>query len=162
MIDLRAELQGRAGFINAAAAMVAGLKIQAARDDFTVNMMVYGDVNNQKSMCFGCAATCAIQEHTGVDFDADNITDRYTRAAAVDVDMDTMRRFEEAIEGLRCSAAGRLGIFCGLNEEDRLFLDDIFYSLPELQHMTWWEDLPKYEAALNVIKNDWGLVTKKR
>jgi len=44
-------------------AMVDGLREYSARSDFRIDMDTFGMVHND--VCFGCAATCAIQKATG-------------------------------------------------------------------------------------------------
>lgn len=50
-------------------AMVDGLKEQDEREDFEIDMDVWGMVRNK--MCFGCAATCAIQKIAGKNLNHD-------------------------------------------------------------------------------------------
>lgn len=54
-------------------AMVDGLINQSKRKDFKIDMKYFG--RGVKGVCFGCAATCAIQQITGRKFTATNVGD---------------------------------------------------------------------------------------
>ena len=159
MIDLREKLNGREGFCTAVEAMIMGLKNQNDRADFTVNMMVFGDVDKQKSMCFGCAATCAVQELFGTNFNTYNITDRDRRAYAVHIDAMTLLSFEGVIDDLRFGYAHVLAEYCDLEDYDHQTVARCFECMPALTHENWEGTLCQYETALDEIKRDWGLST---
>ena len=166
MINLREKLSGRAGFIAAVEAMTKGLKRQERREDFNIDMDSFGDScvdNNPTSqpfhameICFGCAATCAVQELFGIDFESDNIWERCFRADSVNVDIDIFEGFESAIDHLRCGRSHLLGIFCDLDVDDKCLTIEKFARLPELGTYTWEDNLPGYEDVLQEIKTAWG------
>ena len=61
------ELKGHEGFVTALQAMVDGLKRQSKRKGFMVDMVTFGNVSPET--CYGCAATCTLQEMYGVNFE---------------------------------------------------------------------------------------------
>ena len=171
MIDLLDKFEGREGFCTAVEAMITGLKNQNDRADFTVFMGSYGEAScelaNGKKICFGCAATCAIQEYTGVNFDGNSIPNEYARARAIDADVDILRDFEIAIEWLRCGEPYKLCNFCELVGDEHRSVNSRFDGLPQLVSTTatcrpssedWEFCLPEYETALDDLKSEWGLV----
>ena len=164
MRDLKKELSGRAGFITAFSAMIKGLKNQEKREDFTINMGSYGEVysNNDidQKICAGCAATCAIQEYFGINFDADNIYQRYHRADAVGVDFNTIIKLETAIEDLRTGSVRVLSDYCGLGKADNEFVRRKVVQLPMLFNRSWERALPYYKTALDEIMAAWGITQK--
>ena len=166
MFDLRKELKGRAGFITVATAMIEGLKKQDKRKGFTVDMGDFGGVypieGTSESMCFGCAATCAIQEYFGLDFDVNNIERIKTRAAAVKVDGDVLRRFEGDVDMLRTGSTRVLSDFCRLSETDKEFVHRKFDKLLPLVNDNWKDRLPEYQSAINEIMITWGIVWECR
>ena len=161
MINLRAKLRGREGFCTAVAAMITGINNQDERDDFTINMEEYGDYLHDdetgETMCFGCAATCAIQEYFGVDFDEDDIRHDSGRAAAVNLNLKTYNYFEGCVDGLRRAEAYHLADFCQLNENDKAFVMDSFAGLRELDNCSWERNLYEYEDVLNGVMDTWGM-----
>ena len=161
MINLRAKLRGREGFCTAVTAMIAGLNVQDERENFTINMEDYGDSHYDDDMgevmCFGCAATCAIQQYFGVDFDEDDIFQDTKRAAAVNLNIKTYNWFEGAIDSLRRADTYHLADFCQLNENDKSFVKHSFGALRELDNCSWDRNLYEYEDALDQVMDTWGM-----
>ena len=90
-------------------AMVAGLLKQSQRADFIINMSTFGSENtHDKRKCFGCAATCTIQQLAGKDLTPANISSEIKRADALDFDYEDMESFEMAIESARHGGMWRL------------------------------------------------------
>ena len=159
MRDLKEELRsknGRAGFIAAVAAMIEGLKQQDQRSDFTIDMSSYGEAfsseEHGEKKCFGCAATCAIQQYFGVNFDIENISNCYVRSIAINVPKHMVASFENAIEYLRNGRVWQLSEICELNIIDHEIVDREFNGLPELTDHFWKKHIPFYEAALDATK----------
>lgn len=76
-------------------AMVIGLR----KKHVGINMLSFGSV--MRDQCFGCAATNAICEISGVIFDAGNIKIRLKRAEAVGARENFLDYFEMAVDSLR-------------------------------------------------------------
>jgi hypothetical protein len=81
-------------------AMVAGIKTQAKRKDFNINMDSFGGFNGS-TLCYGCAATCTIQEITHINLTPSTIVPGSTRAEALSFDRHQLSKFERAIDGMR-------------------------------------------------------------
>ena len=163
MSNLKKEMTGRAGFTTAVDAMINGLEKQDNRDGFRVDMAVFGDVSCPtafgKRTCIGCAATCMIQEFFDVDFDVNSIPNEHTRAAAVNLSIDRLLRFEVAIEYLRCGYPSKLCDLFRLDAQDYRAVAWKFEGLPELENGCWIDDLHEYKTALHDLKDYWGLST---
>ena len=92
-------------------AMINGLYKQSKRENFQIDMRTFG-ANRRKMLaayhdysmpkrktCFGCAATCALQEITGIMLTQDEIS--YTLYRERAAGLDGTRRFEQAVDYLR-------------------------------------------------------------
>ena len=161
MIDLIEKLDGREGFCTAVDAMINGLKNQSERAGFTVSMNSYGEAHGITAygeiMCFGCAATCAIQEYAGVNFNYRSIPNERARALAINVDVDILAEFEISIEWLRGGHAYKLSNFCQLDEDDHHSVNRYFVALPELTNENWDGYLLEYETALCELRRHWDV-----
>lgn len=84
-------------------AMVDGLREQSKRPDFKIEMRAFGEVDNddKPTMCFGCAATCAVQKLTGKNYHGTEILERLDRAHYMDLEYKDMLYFEWAIDEAR-------------------------------------------------------------
>ncbi len=78
---------------NAVWAMVLGIDGALARDDFTIDMGTFGE--SYDGMCYGCAATCALQQITEKWEAEEHYTDWFHRNAA------NRQLLEGAIDSLR-------------------------------------------------------------
>jgi len=88
-------------------AMVDGLKAQSKRDDFEIDMRTFG--MKGMTICFGCAATCAIQQLAGIDFTMKTgISCEMYRAETLNLEIGEMSRFESVIDNARCGNLSNL------------------------------------------------------
>lgn len=94
---------------------IDGIYKQSKRPDFIVAMYTYGDYDPDRDLCFGCAATCAIQEIANINFNSETIYDHHTRAMSVHCSDDQLQTFELAIDKARVGHFNLLSRFCGLN-----------------------------------------------
>lgn len=88
-------------------AMVDGIKTQTARPDFELYMFSFGDFND--NICYGCAATCAIQQIAGKNLTPENIRGVRCRSYALELDAKELCAFEEAISNFALGD-GSLGL----------------------------------------------------
>lgn len=123
-------------------AMIDGIQAQDQRSDFKIDMHTFGDVKS--GICFGCAATCAVQQLAGVNLTATNIHDRHE---TLNIDMNDMLAFEHAINVLRL---GALGILFGYFKKERSLVG--FRHLPVLHTFNWREGLTHYRTLLTALK----------
>ena len=108
-------------------AMLDGLQ-ELPSPKFEVAMFTFGDAYYNGSsgcVCYGCAATCAVQKATDTLFDYDSIHKRTARAKAVEVDEADLRRFETAIDKFRCGVADSLLAYYGHNPANFAEASDI-------------------------------------
>lgn len=93
-------------------AMIAGLRRQSRRKKFLIDMDTYGAYSVSRSMCFGCAATCALQEIAGKNFvDFFSIRDNALRLKYLGLEEHSdmwYNCFEKAIDELRKGDAERI------------------------------------------------------
>ncbi len=132
--------------------MCDGLEEQSQRPDFLVAMVTYGAASRTKDVCYGCAATCALQKLAGVDFRPDTIDElsRYrvvrNSASGVIPTLEDLVAFEGTMDRARCGSLGPLWDFLEIIRPDDAFadLDDCWY----LTDSTWREQLPMVRAAI--------------
>lgn len=84
---------------NALKLMIAGIENQINRSDFQLNMNTFGD--SIRSICFGCAATCTIQEIAGKNLDSTTINHIIKRGKSLGFEIDELASFEYAIDEAR-------------------------------------------------------------
>lgn len=121
-------------------AMINGLRNQSQRDDFSVDMLTFGA--HIGSTCFGCAATCAVQQATGINFTRDSIKSCVSKSKAVGVSPLHLQQFEYVIDDLRLGAIAPLFEYYDLDIPREL----ICLDLPLMVNSTWEDSLPAYEA----------------
>lgn len=93
-------------------AMCVGLRRQSQRADFCISMGSFGDASFD--MCYGCAATCAIQELAQRDLDVDTIIGVSKRADALGLSRRDMYAFEGLIDRVRRGVFGPLFEYYGM------------------------------------------------
>lgn len=130
-------------YSDAIRAMIDGLKKQSAREDFVIVMNTYGRCNNY--ICFGCAATCTIQELSGKNYKHKVIRDFTSKALYTNIFASDLANFESCIDDFRA------GITCSL-----LWfydLEDVDFPVPDwyLSTDNWQEELPKVENYLEEV-----------
>jgi len=129
-------------------ASILGIKKHSQREDFYIDMDTYGF--SYDGSCFGCMATCGLQELTGVTFGPDTIWNRDLRAAAVGESLREVTDFEDAINELRMGAPSYLFRFCGVQVEGYDDIEDFAAELAADVGLTcmdtddWQDYLPSY------------------
>ena len=106
---MRAILGGKPS--RAIRAMCDGLQAQAKRPDFRILMDTFG--SHIRGVCYGCAATCAVQEAAGIQFGPENITGNLRRSSAIGCDRHDLAEFEAVVERLRNGNLISLGDYFG-------------------------------------------------
>jgi hypothetical protein len=99
-------------------AMIAGIKAQVLRKDFYINMNSFGNYHTNQNgngephiLCYGCAATCTMQEIMHRNFTPPEIVGSTNRAMALDVDPSQLSTFEQAVDGMRRGCIGDILVF---------------------------------------------------
>ena len=119
---MRALCQGKPSV--ALKAMCDGLREHSKRDDFAVRMGTYGDAEG--NICYGCAATCAVQQIAGVRFTPNTVpVDHWhdgfeNHAKACGILHADIREFEFAIDNAREGEMERLFSYFNVPVESRL------------------------------------------
>ena len=130
-------------------AMCDGLEEADSRPDFEIDMSTYGEVRN--NICFGCAATCALQELLEEPFTALEINDRYISgrtlyAARLEPGWDF---FEFAIDEARKARLHTLFEFFGV--EDR-WDSDLERELLCMGTSDWRGGLPAIRRLIDKLE----------
>jgi len=130
---------------DAVQAMIDGLLEQDARKGFKVDMDTFG--SSMDGICYGCAATCAVQKIAGKDLPADVIGMAREEAEFLGFDLKDVIDFEFAIDDLRA------GDTKGLSEYyDRFISDELRYPEFSLHSRDWREQLPAVQEYCNKLK----------
>lgn len=147
-------------------AMIVGLETQSKREDFHVNMTTFGTVackssfgtfkaeeyhSKTNTVCFGCAATCAVQQLTGINFYTHHTVDKIIqRAELVSTSYNDLNDFETAIDDLRESDLLMLSQYMGVDID--VISVKLYNQLPVLESNNWRDGLPKYKVLLRYLK----------
>ena len=119
-------------------AMIQGLKNPSCQ----IDMNTYGNVID--GICFGCAATNAIQYLSGKKFTPNNILSRNSRAKYLKLNVNVLDSFENAIDYLRLGSIEMPNLYLA-----ELGIPEIIYDLdkryPELTTENYLENLHVYE-----------------
>lgn len=128
-------------------AMIDGLRASKTWDRFHVDMGSYG--KNIGVTCYGCAATCAIQQATGIMFHWNGIAQPSLRASKVNVTLDDLSEFEIAIDAFRRGAVEWIFRYYEILPEDtpRLYGSESW----ALHGNDWEDELPLVEKYLEKV-----------
>lgn len=128
--------------------MVKGLIRQGRRKTFVIDMGTFGEVTDD-GFCCGCAATCALQEVSGVRISRDYISTAFQRALACEFEYGEVSDFERAINFAREGSLRLLFIFFGVDYKWYESRDDGNYSLTT---ENWREQLPAVRKHIKELK----------
>lgn len=141
---------------DAVQAMVDGLLKQSKRKKFVINMGTFGDFADEHKVCFGCAATCTIQEATKINFTSgvkEHIRSLEGRATILNWDIEDLCLFENAIDSLRLLYIGSLFNYYNINYT--LEELNIYHSLIVPLHThAWKEGLHTYKILIKELKKN--------
>jgi len=152
--------------------MCDGLEQQSERGGFSVDMTLFWMYDPNEEMCFGCAATCALQEALGVDFQSDfrrphRHNSRTWSPFNKEVDAMAYKRVEEAIDWLRIGTfVWFIQVMSELNgfdtdeftakaKHDAVLRRALGYGssgLPSLLTCNWKEQLPHYRELIEPLR----------
>jgi hypothetical protein len=136
-------------------AMIEGLETQSKRGDFEIDMGRYGA--SAGDICFGCAATCTVQQITGKNLDTHCINDTYDRASALDMNEYDLRMFECVINDLRCGTIHSLVIYFDKAAEVQPIIRELIYTVSLLNPLhsdTWQQNLEPYRDLAKLLKQN--------
>lgn len=119
-------------------AMIQGLKNPSCQ----IDMSTFG--KRRDGICFGCAATNALQYLAGKKFTPKNIVDRSDRARYLKIDYSILSNFEIAINALRWGVIDIANLYL-----THLGIPEIIYDLdkiyPKLLTENYLDNLHHYE-----------------
>lgn len=150
-------------------AMIIGLETQSKRDDFKINMghflVVSVPSGESKNVCFGCAATCALQQITGINLPPNKMlswsysdlnggsftTGSEMRSKVLEISdlviaENALDRFRQCNFHILASYFNKYHVFPGA------FYDKVFQMLPMLHSETWQNNLQPYRVLLRYLK----------
>ena len=138
-------------------AMLDGMQ-EIPNGDFKLHMDTFGDYSRysveggHKIVCFGCAATCTIQQATGklFKFEPTAVYDVVTRSRYLHIDREDLGIFEHAIDDFRTGGVRKLGNYYGVSlPEPADFGLDWYMGTDDWQHEV--EDVEDYlERIINL------------
>lgn len=131
--------------------MVDGLLKQSKRKGFKINMNTYG-VDDFK-ICYGCAATCTVQQITKHNFKPGEIWLRSHRSQALNVEFDDLYAFEHAVNEARFGDMTKLFVYCdalGFYLSNFGWIDYQFQLMDE----NWQEQLPAVRRVIKELKKN--------
>lgn len=139
--------------------MVQGLLNQDKREDFKVNMGTFWDDNIPQFgdapkviICFGCAATCFLQEIAKVNLTYDPAYPKsgIYRHTSMGLDPREADSFEDAIDMARGGELRDLFDLFGVLDKWRRVFDNRFC----LTTPTWKNDLPLVNSLIDDLKSE--------
>ena len=133
-------------------AMIDGLKFQSQRKDFRIDMSTFGDFSDsgdkENPVCFGCAATCTIQQLLGVNFTDLRIESLKERSRLTIRNSDDLDRFEDAIDNARMGDLIPIFDYMG-NLDSHELIDDSQWIL---NTDDWQEQMPLVQDFVDMLK----------
>lgn len=147
-------------------AMIAGLLKQSKRRKFKINFDTFGDqevVKNGKTICYGCAATCTLQELAHKNFVNGEIINYDTRAEYLGFDKEDVDAFEKAINDARAFGFSSLFEYYGIDEgmytQITSYLKKLVqepempdYWEMEMNNYNWREMIPVMKKVITWLK----------
>ena len=133
-------------------AMIDGLKFQSQRKDFRIDMSTFGDFsdlgNRGNPVCFGCAATCTVQQLSEVNFTDSQINSLEERSRQTIRDSDDLEGFEYAIDSARMGNLISIFNYMGDRDSHEFSDDDRWF----LSTDDWQEQLPLVQDFVDMLK----------
>lgn len=126
--------------------MVDGLRNHHKRIDFKVDMDTFG--RPLWNVCYGCAATCTIQQIAGKNLTTDFVGGTDRRAYQLNLDCNEMDYFEDAINSARSGSLRALFYFFDLQQNWNQSFDERFF----LDNHNWFRKLHKVEELITELK----------
>ncbi len=124
-------------------AMVVGLQ-----NPGPINVMMTAFYVRDKGKCFGCAATCALQQIAKKKMDTSCPLDSPGRAKFLGFNEDEMMRFECAMDDAREGSLRSLFAFFNRGGDWKDEYDGKFYLSTE----SWQENIPEVQKLIRKLK----------
>lgn len=139
-------------------AMIKGLEKQSKRKDFKIDMGTFGDarwVTGNKQICFGCAATCTIQEIAKKKLDPSNIAYLLDRAKLLGFEEGELNQFESWVDLMRRGNDSSIYNSSTIEALEHLYdcsLPEPIENLKPLHTRNWKKNIKAYRAYANQLK----------
>lgn len=141
-------------------AMVKGIARFHKRKSFRIDMNNYGGLTYPKHVsrpiCVGCAATCTIQQLSGIIFTVDTVYMRDERAADVGVAPEDIEAFELAVNSIRRGSAYDIVeyMYGKARRYDRMSwtIYNLADGLPSMDNDNYMEVLPQFKQFRDELK----------
>ena len=143
MISIRTILRDKPS--KALECMIEGLIKQSWRTDFVIDMRNYGCIKG--GICFGCAATCTIQQIANKNFNSSVITSLRSRAKFLNFSPEELNEFEIAMDYARSGYLPCLFLFLGFACERDIWCNRWFMTSGG-----WEQEIPKIRKAIQEMK----------
>lgn len=132
-------------------AMVAGLLKMSQRADCRIEMGTFGDFEN--GICYGCAATAAIQELCQIEFTPHQFMRERDRVEALGVETSDLRAFEYAIDSARKGELMELFLYMGL--QSKIHHSNERHNMRFcLTNKNWQKALPDVNALIQDLETE--------
>lgn len=125
--------------------MVDGLLKQSRRKNFRISMGTFGSGDGK--ICFGCAATCAIQNIAKINLTPATIDYAWHRAERTNMDFNELDEFEGVINEARSGHLKPLFRFCDIMDSPIAFEDNF-----NLWDDDWKQQLPQVRETIAKLK----------
>ena len=134
-------------------AMIAGLRRQSRRKNFEIKMATYG--SSVGKICFGCAATCTIQELAHKNLPPESMSLEMLRAEFLGFNTVDLSEFESVINNLRNGYVYHILSYFEVKQEliDEVQHSSFYITLPVLDTHNWKEKLPPYVKFSKYLKS---------
>ena len=123
-------------------AMLEGIEASKPNKEFILDFSTFG--RSGQTLCYGCAATCAVQQLSGIRFEVGHQIDNLTqRSELTKIKPIGLRGFELAIDDFRLGKVGLLSQFYAIQlpkPDPGWILDDEGCMGPELARVQQYLD----------------------
>lgn len=126
--------------------MVTGLLKQSRRRNFEIAMSVFGIANDKT--CFGCAATCAVQNIANKNYPPASINHICDRSDYLNIIQEELKKFERAINCARLGELEPLFDFCGINDINVSKFETNFHLCDD----DWKKQIPTVKETIAALK----------
>lgn len=139
-------------------AMIKGLIRQSKRKGFKIQMQSYGGYSAEEQVCFGCAATCTLQEIAGKNLTRSYMVGYNLRLEELELVDDSSAYdefdFEMSIDRLRTGKPEMLLRFFEVDVDlrDQILWSPEAKSLPRMTTGDWKEHLSSYRKFSKYLK----------
>lgn len=140
--------------------MIKGLLRHSKRPDFEVRMKHWYDTNLDRTICYGCAASCAVQEITGVQFKAADYAGGMTgqlayHASCTGMEYKDLSDFERAVDQIRCGNVVPIFMYFDISCPKLVTYNSYAgILLPTMNDKNWKRLILTYKTLFDCLRKD--------